>query len=295
LSEETLEKVARVDELVSKGMSLNKACREVGIAKKTYYRYRRALGEAPGEEQPVETGSEELERLRGKLGETPTLDENLRLLEEEAPHPLERKVRELMAEYRRTSLALARVQQLMSGLGVQPGAPPPKGGKAGEAGAGVPAVQPADPEAVVEALVGEVKRLQERRRKLRDALSELGFRVEDMLMSKEEVEKLLEEKRREWEENALDDKRIKAVENIVNRAIDRIFGMFQPMVQAWFETMLAPRMQAQQAGQPAPQLTPRQAEEIRRALEEAKMGGGVGGEAVEEPGEGVGGGGEGGG
>jgi len=271
---ETLKKVRLVDELVSQGKSVSEACRTVGISRDTYYRYKRMEKEKQEDETPPEDSPEDaeiedekeiekIEKQLEKFKDTPALDSALNEIEmEDRPaHPLEQKARELLDEIRRTSSALARIQMLLSAP-YMTGQPPPKGEAQG---------QPAPPqpqlslEEYTDLLVKEVSLLEERRKKLKEALEKLGFKVEDMMMTKDEVEKLLEEKRREWEESALDDQRIKAVENIVNRAIDRIFGMFQPIVQAYLDMMLRGPMQSQSTQTPQT-LTPQQQEAVRQLM-----------------------------
>jgi len=62
----------------------------------------------------------------------------------------------------------------------------------------------------------------------------MGFRVEDMYMRRDEVERLLQEERQKAQEEMLDDKRIRAVGNIVREAIAKLTEMFKPAIDAMF-------------------------------------------------------------
>jgi len=265
------EKVRLVDELLKQGKGVREACRIVGLSKGTYYYWRDKLrngGEVVEQEDPpqdeeesredVEKGVEgseessidEVSGIMRRLTSTPTLDENLKYIESERPaHPLEQKAKELLDEIRRTTTAMSRIQMMLSTFAPSytPNMQPqPTNKQVSERGVPEQAVTmpevPLSPEEVIEKLSDEVRRLEERRRKLKEALEKLGFKVEDRLLTKDEVERILEEEKRRWEEEQLDDARIKAVVEIVKTGIDRIVGMFQPLVQAWFDFELRRRM-----------------------------------------------------
>lgn len=76
---------------------------------------------------------------------------------------------------------------------------------------------------------------------MKRALEGVGFKVEDIYMTRKEVERLIVESRRKAEEEALDDKRVAAVEKIIGDAVRQIVGMFQPAVQTWMEYSLKTR------------------------------------------------------
>lgn len=72
-----------------------------------------------------------------------------------------------------------------------------------------------------------------------DLVAELksrGYRVEYGMVSREQAEKMAEEGRHRAQEDVQDDQRIKAVENIVGKAIDNLFEMFKEPLQRAMET-----------------------------------------------------------
>jgi len=86
-------------------------------------------------------------------------------------------------------------------------------------------------------LITELRALRDfeaKRARVKEMLERLGLRVEDVYMKKDEVEKMVEEVRRKVAEEALDDKRIEAVENIIRDAVARLIELFKPVVQAFF-------------------------------------------------------------
>jgi len=90
------------------------------------------------------------------------------------------------------------------------------------------------PRDVIDELETAVKDFEAKRSKLREVLEKLGFRVEDLYMRRDEVEKLVEEVKKNAVEEALDDKRIEAVKNIIQDSIARLIELFRPAVQAIF-------------------------------------------------------------
>jgi len=98
--------------------------------------------------------------------------------------------------------------------------------------------QPTD---VIEALKQQISSLEENRRKLKSMLEELGFKIEDMYLHKDEVEERIRREREKWEEEALDDRRVQEIGNIVRETVSKIIGLFQPAVQAWADWVFTAR------------------------------------------------------
>ena len=274
--EELLEKVRKVDELRRKhGWGMDKCCKKVGIPTSVYLKLKRGNSggvdkdpvvreaSSPDKSEGVNEGSvnkgggevdkkRELDnmakRLENVASEISEVDARLReYIGSQYDHPLLRKVAELKSEISATEHAL-RQAYVMLGLNF--------GGAPAKPGAPQVAQPPAQPQEVVvkpedalESLKRDVETLEEKRRRLRETLEALGFKVLDLFMRRDEVEKLLEEERKKWEEEALDDRRIQAVENIINRAVDRVTDMFKPVIDAWVQNLLMGR------GQPSTQDT----------------------------------------
>jgi len=87
-------------------------------------------------------------------------------------------------------------------------------------------------------LITELRALRDfeaKRARLRKFLERMGFKVEDVYMRRDEVERLVEEERRRAAEEALEEgKRIEALTNIIRDAILKIIDLFGPAVQAFF-------------------------------------------------------------
>ena len=76
-------------------------------------------------------------------------------------------------------------------------------------------------------------------RKDEDLVAEVkkrGYRVEYDMIPREEALKLAEEAKNRAQEDVLDDKRIKAVENIITKTIENLFDMFKDPLQRAMET-----------------------------------------------------------
>lgn len=71
---------------------------------------------------------------------------------------------------------------------------------------------------------------------LRKRLEQAGYKVVGGPLSWEQVEKMLKEEKRKAQEEAIDDKRVDAVANIVRDAVTKIIEMFKPAVEAYFST-----------------------------------------------------------
>lgn len=102
---------------------------------------------------------------------------------------------------------------------------------------------------LTEKLAEEVTALEKRREELLRVLERLGVKVEDSYVRKDEVSKLVEEVKKKTLEEALDDKRIQAVENIIKDAVSKVVGTFAPAIQLWMQSrMLSAQEQQQEPG-----------------------------------------------
>jgi predicted RNase H-like nuclease (RuvC/YqgF family) len=283
-NEELMEKVSKVDELVDRyGLTLQEACRRVGITPKTYFKLKHGLdpkdpqkeeteggGGSAEAQQPPKTGSnvdlegrrEELKSLEQQLAkEKSDIEEVDRRIKsyvgERLDHPLVKLATELKEKVAQEEEALKRTYAM---LGWTPAAgsaptPAPTAGLEQQSEQTQPAAPTATSEAApvdsIEALKRDIETIEEKRRKLKETFEKLGFKVEDMYMRRDEFERRLAEERQKMTDDALDDRRIKAVENIVNRAIDKIAEMFKPAVDIIVQQMI---MQMQGRGQASTQL-----------------------------------------
>lgn len=84
---------------------------------------------------------------------------------------------------------------------------------------------------------------------LRKRLEQAGYKIVGGPLTYEQVEKLVEEARRRAQEEALEDKRIEAVQNIIRDSVGKIIGMFQPAIEIWMRSSLESR-----AGQTPPKV-----------------------------------------
>jgi len=248
LYHEVKEKVLEVDRLrKERGWGIAKACRAVGIGTATYYRFKSNPESFP----------------RGEAKEEPRrdvrdVDENLRrygIVTDE--HPLVAKVREVKQELARTEEALKQAYSMMGTPAGQGGSP----------------AQVQDPVAVLKILASGVRSMEQFREDMKQLLEKLGLKVEDRYIPREEVERLLEEERRKAVEEAMDDRRIQAVENIINRAVDRVTDLFKPLIDVWVQNLLTGRMQSPTREEQPSQDSEPQAVEARgkRECEEAEL------------------------
>jgi predicted DNA-binding protein YlxM (UPF0122 family) len=88
-----------------------------------------------------------------------------------------------------------------------------------------------------------LKSFNEKRERMKKLLESMGFKVEDLYMRREEVEKLIDEVKRRAAEEVLEDKRIEAVKDIINNAVNRIISLFAPVVDYYIPK---PQQQPQQ-------------------------------------------------
>jgi len=236
------EKIKRFKELVKQGYSVNKALKEVKLSPTTYNKHRNEIwgdpemapfkpnnpfkkppstSNPPPQNPSAQTDQSEVKGLEDLLGEE--------------LHPFEKQFLEL--EKQREALIQAAYRVLRGSVGRVPqplGAPPATQATQGEAKVGSP----------VDDFLDAFKKYEEQRQKIREALEKMGFKLEDKYVSREEVERLVEEARRKAAEEALDDKRLAATERIMEHAIDRIIELFAPAVQAF----MPPRVSGVGAG-----------------------------------------------
>jgi len=243
------EKIKRFKELVKQGYSVNKALKEVKLSPTTYNKHRDEIWSDPEmapfkpknpfkkppstSNPPPQNPSAQPDQSKpsGEQSEVKGLED---LLGEEL-HPFEKQFLEL--EKQREALIQAAYRVLRGSVGRVPqplGAPPATQATQGEAKVGSP----------VDDFLDAFKKYEDQRQKIREALEKMGFKLEDKYVSREEVERLIEEARRKAAEEALDDKRLAATERIMEHAIDRIIEFFAPAVQAF----MPPRVSGVGAG-----------------------------------------------
>jgi DNA repair exonuclease SbcCD ATPase subunit len=74
-----------------------------------------------------------------------------------------------------------------------------------------------------------------------EALKKRGYHIEFDMVSREDARKMAEEAAAKAHEDALDDKRIEAVENVVHDAVADLINLFKPGVDYYFKTVLPNR------------------------------------------------------
>jgi L-rhamnose mutarotase len=104
----------------------------------------------------------------------------------------------------------------------------------------------------VERLLEEHKKklLEELRSKpdeLKAWLEEHGYKIQVPPRSWDDVERMVKEAEKRGYEMALDDKRIDAVQRVIERAVDNITNMFAPAIRQYWESVMSSRMGAQSA------------------------------------------------
>ena len=154
---------------------------------------------------------------------------------DEDEHPLVKEIRQTKEKLKKEEYALKKAYRE---LGWVPG-------EEDKGGEGEKKDLPKD---LIEALRNQISSLEETRKKIKETLEKLGFKVEDMYLHKDEVDRLLKEKYEEWQDQQVDDARIKEVGNIINTAVREIIGLFRPAVQAWFTGSLEERSQSEYQG-----------------------------------------------
>jgi hypothetical protein len=238
--------------------------REVGLSWKTWQKYKDSAeggegaageeepevgGEEPGvgegttkpsaEVQPRETAPQSVARRHSEyLEAVRQIEEQLRSIgvaEEDIP---------LLADYLKLRSALQRHLRAakaileMEGLTAPPSPTQPPESQT---------QQPQRRGPSLEDLTRLIKEYEDTKRQIKEALEALGFGVVERYIPREEHERIVEEVRRRAYDEALDDKRIEAVKEIISTSIAKLIELFRPAVDAIFGI---PQTQAQQAGQP---------------------------------------------
>lgn len=79
-----------------------------------------------------------------------------------------------------------------------------------------------------------------------EKLKSMGYEINRRVISKEELQKIIEEEKRRWEEEhniqverGLEEQKIKTAERIVEIAIDRIVNLFQPVVHKYTDDQIS--------------------------------------------------------
>jgi len=247
-------KVVEVDRLrKEKGWGVAKACKAVGIGPATYYRFKSQPDTFPREDRAGNSAGSPAEQLQQLKKQVEDVDARLREygVAESPDHPLVQKVRELKDEIARTEKALGRVY---SELGITSMTGPNCSSRQ--------SLKLAEPVDVLASISEGFQSLDAMRERFKEIAAKLGFKLEDKYVSREEVEKILEEEKRKWMDEQLDDRRIQAVENIIREAIDKVCKMFQPAVDVIVNTVIG-RMNTQTPGEASqPEQTPQPTVEV---------------------------------
>jgi len=230
-------------ELIKQGLSVNRALKESKLHPRYYKQHYEEIWGDP-ELEPYRHKAKKLaaerasQRSEGPLSteEPPTIEETEKRLAQYGLVPgyqyrgeFEKAIDEFALELESLRRAVEKASRLFKSLGApSPQAPPAPAGRA------------EGPKDVIEQLETALRDFESKRAKLKEVLEKMGFKVEDLYMRRDEVERLIEEERRKAFEEALEDKRIKAVENIINNAISRLIELFRPAVQAFFTSAPTP-------------------------------------------------------
>jgi len=242
------EKIKCFKELVKSGYSVAKAQRECRLYPREYKRYYNLIWGDP-EMEPYRRGEPE-ERDSGSStsqpqasgaqdqkpsGTEPEESESERVpsLEEvitpEYKSQLEKELDELSLKIESLRRAVEKASRLFERLGAPPQTPPVLTGERSEG-----------PRDVVGELEVALRDFEAKRARVRQVLESMGFKVEDVYMKRDEVERMVEEVKRRAAEEALDDKRIEMVGDIIRDAVARLVELFRPAVQAIFSTPATP-------------------------------------------------------
>lgn len=224
------QRVERFKELVKQGSSIRKAMRECKLQPRNYKKFYDEIWSDPDME-PYRPESFR-KRVAEKPPEVEAADERLAgygirtEVPEHLKSGLEKELDEL--ELKRKGIVRAAQKALMLYGGGAPQVP------------GAPSITPAEepveerPKDIITEFEVAYKDFESTRTKIKGTLEKMGLKVEDVYMKKDEVEKLIEETKRQAAEDAIDDKRIDAVANIVRDAVTKIIEMFKPAVAAYF-------------------------------------------------------------
>jgi hypothetical protein len=217
-----VEKFKAFKEAVKEGCSIRKALEKSGMSRGAYDYYYNQIWSDP-EMAPYKPKSKrKVEKLKPPEQKPP---------DERAESPViesERRLREYLGgetEFERewNSLKLKEAQLLKAAMKIVGMSVPPSS---------APTATTPAPEKEEKATAFED--FEERRQKMRDLLEKMGFKVEDQYLRRDEVERIVEEAKRRAAEEALDDKRIEAVRDIIQDAVARIIEMFKPAINMIF-------------------------------------------------------------
>jgi len=225
------ERVERFKELIKRGYSVRKAQKESKLQPRDYKKFYDQIWSDPDMAPFMpERARKRAERAPPEVVEA---EERLRkygVAEEKTP--FEREFEDLERKRKHMLRAAQNILTKYGGIPPRPGQPPAvPTGVATEK-------EPVDP---FEEFEGAFKAFEEKRARVKTMLERMGFKVEDIYMTREEVEKLIEETKRKTEEEALSDRRITAVENIIREAVSQIVATFGPAVQIWMQHALKSR------------------------------------------------------
>jgi chromosome segregation ATPase len=233
------ERAKKFKELVKSGLSVYEALRKSKLHPRYYKQHYEEIWSDPDLEKYRP------ERFKKKAASQPpaVVEAEKRLAEygirTEVPEDLkssfEKELEELEAKKQSVIRAAQKALRLFTAA---PESPQPKAEELEE-----------KPRDAVEEFEEAYKDFEAKRVKIKETLEKMGLKVEDMYMKKDEVERLIEETKRKTAEEALDDKRIEAVQKIVSDAIAQIVGMFKPVVQAYFPSGQSGEGEVGSAGQ----------------------------------------------
>jgi len=241
MDEKIRKKIEKFKELIKQGYSVRKARSESKLHPSEYTKYYDDIWSDP-ELAPFRDRTKK--QVESSKPPSPVLESVERLkeygLDDEEKTEFEREFEELERK-RRAMLKAAQRAIAKYGNPLDPSLPDfeyeEREGKGKEG---------RDP---LEEFEAALESFEEKRAKVKKVLERMGFKVEDVYMTREEVEKLIEETKRKTIEEALEDKRIEAVENIIREAITQIVQMFSPAVDAWMKYSLEGRSREDGGGQ----------------------------------------------
>jgi hypothetical protein len=249
--EKVAERINKFKELIKQGKSVRKALEESGLHRRDYKKHYDEIWSdpelAPFKPQPrvrvspPQPPKEPEGKSEGKgEGEFKGLEDYLG----DESLPFEKEYLELK---RREQAMVAAAYRILSQYGVKPPGSGPQ-----------PTQPPTTRKEAIEDFLDAVKAYEEKREKVKEALEKMGFKLEDKYMSREEVERLIEDVKRKTAEEALDDKRIDAVQKIISDSVAQIISLFKPVIEKYFGASLEGGMigGAQQAGQTQRELKP---------------------------------------
>jgi len=225
-SDTVKERVELFKELIKRGYSVSKARRESKLHPREYKKYYDEIWSDPDMKPYMPQRA--FQRASEK---PPTIEETEKRLAElglltrtsEYQSQLEREVDEL--ELKRQSLLRAAEKAYRLFGGGVPGASQRSTPTVSETGE--------TPRDIVEEFEAAFRDFEAKRARIKEVLEKLGFRIEDVYMRRDEVERIVDEVKRRTAEEAIDDKRIEAVENIIRDAVARLIELFKPAVQAF--------------------------------------------------------------